>query len=189
MLQRPHTTFEWPLYADATFAGLAALFPIPLLDWALEEIFRRRMVRAIARYRGQPLPLEVVWALNGPKRGCLATGLRFLIRLPLELLKRLFRKLLYVLTVKEATDQLSYYWQRAFLLDYMLTAGHLVTTESARQAQQAMEETLRLTASPFIGLAKTVVTTPLRVIRLLGHALSRQAPVPMPQQQNFLRQQ
>lgn len=54
---QPQTAFEWPIYADATFAGLAVLFPIPLLDWALEEYFRRRMPRTIARYRHHTLPL------------------------------------------------------------------------------------------------------------------------------------
>jgi hypothetical protein len=61
----PQSVFEWPVYADATFAGLAVLFPIIVLDWALEEYFRRRMPRTIARYHRQTLPLAVIWAVNG----------------------------------------------------------------------------------------------------------------------------
>ncbi|HMR66443.1 MAG TPA: hypothetical protein PKE64_20720, partial [Anaerolineae bacterium] len=49
------TDFDWGVYADATMAGLAVLVPIPILDWLLEEIFRRRMPQAIARQRGQRL--------------------------------------------------------------------------------------------------------------------------------------
>ncbi|MCL4299271.1 MAG: hypothetical protein KJ077_26285 [Anaerolineae bacterium] len=186
---RPQTAFEWPLYADATFAGLAVLFPIPLLDWALEEYFRRRMPRTIARHRRRTLPLAVIRAVNGPQRGCLSTGLRFLVRLPLELLKRIFRKLLYILTIKEATDQLSNYWQRAFLLDYALAAGHLNTVESARQAQQIMEEVLKSSPSPMIKLARMVLLSPLQVMRLLRRAFNSQTPIAAPQQQNVLRQQ
>ena len=178
------TAFEWPLYADATLAGLSVLFPIPLLDWLLEEYFRRRMPRAIARYRRQTLPAAVVEHLNGPRRGCLVTTLRLLIRIPIELLKRLVKKLFYILTVKEAADQLSYYWQRAFLLNYMLAAGHLATVEAAAQAQQAMEEVLNAASSPLVALAKLVVTSPLRVMRLLGGRPT----APSPQQSIFRRQ-
>lgn len=185
----PQTAFEWPIYADATFAGLAVLFPIPLLDWALEEYFRRRMPRTIARYRHHTLPLAVIRAANGPQHGCLATALRFLVRLPLELFKRIFRKLLYILTMKEATDQLSYYWQRAFLLDYTLAAGHLATVESAGQAQQAMEVVLKSTSSPMIALARIMLLSPLQVVRLLRRAFNSQTPLPAPQQQHILRQQ
>lgn len=186
---QPQTAFEWPIYADATFAGLAVLFPIPLLDWALEEYFRRRMPRTIARYRHHSLPLAVVRTVNGPQRGCLATVLRFLLRLPLELLKRLFRKLLYILTIKEAADQLSTYWQRAFLLDYALAAGHLSTVETAHQAQQVIETVLKSTHSPMITLARMVLLSPLQVMRLLRRAFNSQTPVAAPQQQNILRQQ
>lgn len=186
---QPQTAFEWPIYADATFAGLAVLFPIPLLDWALEEYFRRRMPRTIARHRRRTLPLAVIRAANGPQHGCLAAALNFLIRLPLELLKRIFRKLLYILTVKEATDKLNYYWQRAFLLDYALAADHLATVESARQAQQTVEEVLTSSPSPMIRLARMVLLSPLPVMRLLRRAFNSQTPIAAPQQQNILRQQ
>jgi hypothetical protein len=160
-----------------------------MLDWALEEYFRRRMPRTIARYRRQTLPLAVVWTVNSRRRGCLATVLRFLVRLPLELFKRIFRKLLYFLTINEAAEQLSYYWQRAFLLDYALAAGHLSTVESAGQAQQAMEVVLKSTPSPMIALAKTVLMSPFQVMRLLRRAFSSKNPVAAPRQQNILRQQ
>jgi hypothetical protein len=184
----PQTAFEWPIYADATFAGLAVLIPVPLLDWLLEEYFRRRMPRTIARHRHHTLPVSVIHAVNGPQYGCLATGFRLLIRIPIELLKRLVKKLFYILTLKEATDQLNYYWQRAFLLDYMLAADHLTTVESARRAQQAMEEVLRSTRSPLIALAKIVLTSPFQVMRILRRALSGQTSTAAPRQQTILQQ-
>lgn len=154
---QPHTDFEWPIYADATLAGLSVLFPIPLVDWWLEERFRRRMPNAIARYHGQSLAHAVVQELNASDRGCLASGLLFVVKLPLELIKRLSSKILYFLTIKAATDQVSYYWQRAFLLDYALAAGHLQNVETARRARHAMERVLESTSSPFGSLARRLI--------------------------------
>ena len=37
---QPNTTFDWLIYADATFAGLSVLIPIPIIDWIFENIFR-----------------------------------------------------------------------------------------------------------------------------------------------------
>lgn len=45
-------------------AGLTVLVPIPILDWLLEEFFRRRMSRAIAQQHKQQLSSEVVTELN-----------------------------------------------------------------------------------------------------------------------------
>ena len=78
-------------------------------------------------------------------------------RLVIGLFKRLSRKLLYFLTVKQATDRLSYYWYRAFLMDHMLASGHLESTGSARVAHQAMEELLATTAGPLPRLARQMV--------------------------------
>ena len=41
--------FDWLRYADATFAGLALLIPIPLLDVAFECFFRRGNCNYIVR--------------------------------------------------------------------------------------------------------------------------------------------
>lgn len=164
---QPYTSFEWPIYADATLAGLSVLVPIPLLDWVLEEQFRRRMPAAIARTRGQRLPRPVVQALNASQQGCLASGLLFLVKLPLELIKRLAQKILYFLTIKAATDQVSYYWQRAFLIDYALRSGHLGSVESAVRARTAMEQVLDARASPFAALAQHIIRSVRNVLPLL----------------------
>lgn len=150
---QPRTAFELPIYADATLAGLAALVPVPLLDWWLEERFRRRMVTQIAAHRGLRLSAAARQALDIGGGGLIAAGLRFLLKLPLRLVLRLVRKLVYVLAIKEATEKVSYYWQRAFLIDYMLRAGHLEDAASAGRAQRAMQEAMRGLPSPLIGLA------------------------------------
>lgn len=153
--ERP-TAFEWSRYADATLAGLSVLVPIPFLDDAFEGFFRRRIPGAVARSRGETLPADVRAVLGeGEGLGCATLPLR----LTLGLLKRLSRKLLYFLTVKAATDRLSHYWSRAFLIDHMLLAGHLESVESARVARRAMDEALTTVAGPLPRLARQVVAS------------------------------
>lgn len=149
-----HTAFELPVYADATVAGLAPLVPVPLLDWWLEERFRRRMLDRIAAHRGRRLAPEARQAFDIGGGSLLAAGLRFLLRLPLRLALRLVRKLVYVLAVKEASEKVSLYWQQAFLIDRMLQLGHLESAGSARRAQLAMQQTLSGLPSPMTTLAR-----------------------------------
>jgi hypothetical protein len=167
----PRTAFEWGIYSDATFAGLAVLIPIPLVDWVFEEIFRRRMPAAIARRRGQRLAPGVIARLNMGTNSCLASCLILPVRLVVELVMRTSRKILYFLTIKEASDKVSYYWHRAFLLDYMLLAGDLQSVESVSIARLALELVLRnATTSPLIHLARQVTGGTRHVFRTLFRA-------------------
>jgi hypothetical protein len=138
---KPQTAFDWTLYADATFAGLSPLIPIPLLDLAFEWFFKRRMLGSISKRRSRRLEPAVYQTMNRGQ-GCADGCLLWPIKLVFVLLKRISRKLLYFLTIKEATDQLSYYWHRAFLLDYMLALGHLDQVESAEIARQTLDKVL-----------------------------------------------
>lgn len=154
----PRTTqFEWSRYADATLAGLSVLIPVPFVDDAFETFFRRRIPGAVARSRGRTLSPEVRAALEDEdaagRGGCAALP----VRLTIGLLKRLSRKLLYFLTVKQASDRVSYYWHRAFLMDHMLASGHLESPGSARAAHQAMEQLLATTAGPLPRLARQII--------------------------------
>lgn len=167
----PQTEFEWRVYANATFAGLATLIPIIGLDWAFEELFRRRMVVSIAKYRGQNLPPFASNTLNSSNTTCLQSCLMLPVILTYGLLKKLSRKILYFLTLKEATDKLSYYWHRAFLIDYMLLAGHLEAEDSAQAARQAMDQTLENTiTSPLYQLARQVINHTKHILRTLRRA-------------------
>jgi hypothetical protein len=152
------TDFDWSRYADATLAGLSVLIPIPFVDDAFENFFRGRIPGAVARSRGRTLSGEVRAVLEeedaAGRGGCAALPLRLVV----GLFKRLSRKLLYFLTVKQATDRLSYYWYRAFLMDHMLASGHLDSTDSARVAHQAMEELLATTGGPLSRVAGQMVT-------------------------------
>ena len=186
---QPYTSFEWPIYADATLAGLSVLVPVPLLDWFLEEQFRRRMPTAIARARSQRLPRPVLRALNASQRGCLVSGLLVLVKLPLELIKRLSKKILYFLAIKAATDQVSYYWQRAFLIDYALRSGHLHSVESTQRARNAMEHVLDATASPLTALAQRIIRSVRHVLPLLRRGRRGQEQDVLPQGCATMRQE
>lgn len=176
---QPQTRFDWLLYADATFAALSLLIPIPFLDTLLEWFFKRRMLKTIARRNGRvphtnPLPLAVQGEVQRSReawyQGCLLAILLF----PLNLLKRFSRKLLYVLTIKEATDKLNTYWHRAFLLDYMMRRGDLDALETAVPALEAMDATLESHAqSPMTQLASQILQSAHHVLRTIFRWLRR----------------
>ena len=79
--------FDWPVYADATFAGLAILIPMPLLDVVFEQFFRRRMPRNIARRNGMQLSPRMQIELNRGQFSCLQSCFMAPILLTLLLLK------------------------------------------------------------------------------------------------------
>ncbi|MEZ4711470.1 MAG: hypothetical protein R3A44_30030 [Caldilineaceae bacterium] len=172
------TPFDWAIYADATLAGLAVLIPIPFVDGWVEGIFRRRMPHAIAARRGYMLTTQLVALLNNGNSsffdyfwGCLLLPLRLIF----ELIVQLSRKLLYFLTIKRAIDALNYYWQRAFLLDYMLQQGYLDELDNAPLALAALEQTLRATTvSPLTQLARQIIFGPFRIMRSLWHMMRGQ---------------
>ena len=172
-MTRPETSFNWSIYRDATLAGLAVLIPLPILDAAFEQFFRRRMPRSIARARGRQLSPASARLLN--RWGCSpATLLLFPIWLLFWLLKRLSKKILYFLTVKDSVDTLNYYWHRAFLLDYMLRAGHLDDLAQAERAELALSRTLvEVRESPLTTLARQVVRQSRHVLRSLFAVVRR----------------
>ena len=164
----PTTEFDWLIYADATFAGLSLLIPIPLLDVAFEWFFRRRMARTIAQRNSRSLPPAVLTEINRDPdawwQGCLTAP----VKLFLLFLKRLSRKLLYFLTVKEATDQLNYYWHRAFLFNKMMQRGDLDGVETAVPALQAMHAVLKThVSSPLTQLARQILDNVTHILRTI----------------------
>jgi len=171
---QPRTAFDWAIYANATLAGLAVLIPIPILDWMVEWFFRRRILSAISKRRGRQLDPEVLRVLKMKNdrgcTGCLVGCLMLPVILTIELIKGIFKKILYFLTIKDATDQLSYYWHQAFLFDYMLLAGHLDEVESAQLAQQAMTRVLsNVTTSPVLKLAQQTTSSLGNVVNVLRY--------------------
>lgn len=169
------TDFDWLVYADATFAGLSVLIPIPFVDALLEEYFRRRMPRDIARRRGRALPLAAIYEVNRKRRGSFLAGCLMLpLNLIIYVIRNLYRTIVYVLSVVDASNNLSRYWHRAFLLDYMIGRGHLDNAQSAAVAAQAMHRVLENTqTSPMFNLAQQIIETASHQIRNLMRAIFR----------------
>lgn len=168
---QPRTSFIWPVYADATLAGLSVLFPIPILDIVLQAYFRRRMPTAIARYHQQALPPTTRHLLATSREVWFTSCLMFVLALPVMLIKRLSRKIFYVLTVNEAAEALSYYWQRAFLLNYIIEAQHVQNDEQAEHARHAMEQAISTSPSPLMMLSGEIVHSMKFIVMLLLLAL------------------
>ncbi len=152
------TEFDWLVYADGTFAALALLLPIPFLDALIERFFRRRMPQDIARRRGRTLPLASVRAVNRSRAGFFDGCLMLPVQAVVYLVRNLWRTIMYVLTIVDASEKLSYYWHRAFLLDYMIGRGDLDHPPRAELAAAALHEVLETTpTSPFLTLAREIV--------------------------------
>ncbi len=166
--------FDWIIYADATFAGLSLLIPIPLLDVIFEHLFRRRMPSVIGRRNGRYLPKETIKELNRLPASCLNTCLGWPLLILFTFLKRLYRTILYFLTIKDASDSLSFYWHRAFLLNYATLQEHLdeptLVPIAAETIQQILETT---TTSPLTQLSRQVVGSVRHIFATLRRVLRR----------------
>jgi hypothetical protein len=165
-----HTTFDWRIYADGTCAGLTALLPIPFVDLAFERYFRRRMPETIAKVRRMELAVGARRRFGrGSGRflsleGCFAIPVSFV----LYIIKKVWRKLVYVLAIADATSLVSAYWQRAYLLDHLISAGHAGPDVDWHRSAAVFEKVLGETdASPLTGLARQTVSSVHRVFRLL----------------------
>ncbi len=168
---------DWRLWADATCAGLSVLIPLPLVDLFFELLFRRRMPRAVARVRGVTLSAAAARRFGrGPQLDLLGSCLTVPFVVTKWILKRVFRKLLYVLTVADAVDALSAYWHRAFLVDYLIRSGHLGADADLERVGRVFDEVLGAAdVSGVKGLARQVVAATGHVPRLLRRARRRGA--------------
>lgn len=166
--------FEWRVYADATMAGLSALIPIPILDVVVERVFRHRMPGAIAETNERELDRRDRFRLGRGHgqlvslAGCLALPLGF-VR---YIFKKLWRKVIYVFAVTDAANQISEYWHRAYLLDHVISAGHLEPEADSDRAIEVFMQTLRgVDTKALVFLAKEVIAGTTRVLRLLARAV------------------
>ncbi len=173
-----HTTFDWRIYAEATCAGLTALLPLPFVDLAFEAYFRRRMPTTIAKVRKQDLADGARSRLGRglgkliSLEGCLALPLgvaRYIV-------KKIWRKIIYVFAIADATSLVSAYWHRAYLLDHLIKAGHLGPEVDWPRSTAVFEKVLEETdTGPLMGLARQTVASVHRVFRLLVLARRRGA--------------
>jgi hypothetical protein len=165
--------FDWRIYADATCAGLSVLIPLPLVDLAFETIFRRRMPGTIAKARERQIEPATRTALARQASGPLA--LSGCLALPFKagryVLRRLWRKIIYVFAVKDSTIALTEYWHRAFLIDHMTRIGHLDREADTELAVRVFRHVLNeIDPSPLTGLARQTMANVRHVFRLLVKA-------------------
>ena len=165
--------FDWRIFADATCAGLSVLIPLPLVDLVFETIFRRRIPGKIAKVRESEVAPTTRIQLARPVNGSLTwTGC---IAVPFMvgryILRRIWRKIIYIFAVKDATTALTEYWHRAFLIDHMVRAGHLAPGVDTGLAVRVYRRVLReIDPSPLTGLARQTVANARHVVRLLVRA-------------------
>lgn len=169
----PRVPFDWRVYADATFAGLTPLIPVPLVDLVFERVFRQRMAGAISRARSRsltPQGRERLGRSHQPwsaQSGCFALPMT----LATYVIKKLWRKLAYFLAVADAATQLSLYWHRAYLLDHLIRAGHADPTADVERAGATLERVLRESdTASLMGLARQLIGGGRRWLRLLVRA-------------------
>jgi hypothetical protein len=165
--------FDWRVFSDATLAGLSALIPIPIVDLVFEGIFRRRMPGAIAETRGRRLERwDRIRLGRGHGRlvsvaGCLAIP----VGVVRYIIKKLWRKIIYVFAVADAANQTSEYWHRAYLLDHVISAGHLEPGADSDRAIAVFMQVLRdVDTGALAILAKEVIAGTTRLLRLLVRA-------------------
>lgn len=173
-----HTVFDWRIYAEATCAGLTPLLPLPFVDLIFETVFRRRMPGTTARVRGRSLAGGAAPALS---RG---TGQLFSVegclKMPLGViryvLRRLWRKLVYVFAVADAATLTSEYWHRAYLLDHLIRAGHAGPEVDWARASRVFDTVMReADTGSLMGLARQTAANAHRIVRTLVRARRRGA--------------
>jgi hypothetical protein len=170
------SSFDWHVYADATCAGLTALIPLPLVDLLFEAYFRRRMPEAIARVRGSEIERLTSLRLGRSARDGLSLGGCLMVPIAAlrYILKKFWRKIVYVFAIADATAQVSEYWHRAYLIDHMVKAGHLGHGVDTDRAVAVFSRVMaEADTSPLWGLARQVASGGPRLLRLLVRARRR----------------
>ena len=168
-----NSSFDWRVYADATCAGLSVLIPLPVVDIVFETIFRHRIPGRIARTRRLQVEEETRRRLGRAldntvsMEGCF----KLFFKVIRYVLRRIWRKIVYIFTIKDAATALSEYWHRAYLIDHMVRAGHLDNSVDTDLAVRVFAQTLRETdTSPLMGLARQTVANAHHVVRILVRA-------------------
>ncbi|MEM6796427.1 MAG: hypothetical protein AAF725_20820 [Acidobacteriota bacterium] len=127
------------LVAHSTLAGLCCLFPIPFIDDWLRDRVRRHQARRLTRAAGLAFDdkqIEVLACGYTPltARGCVVGTLlwpfRFLFNL---LIKKLLRKIIFVLAIKDCVDTFSQVFHEVYLLRHALDRGALSPDDPAQR--------------------------------------------------------
>jgi hypothetical protein len=144
-------------------AALCPLVPVPFVDTFLLQRVKKSMTRGLARDLRVALTEPQVAVLAGavdlePARGCLPGCLGASGKLGLALLKRLFTKLVFVLTFKESVEHAQEVFYEGVLLQHALTVHRSALPESgADDERQARARELRKAIDGVLGDVQTGV--------------------------------
>jgi hypothetical protein len=125
----------------SVLVGLTPLIPIPVLDDLVKGFFYRKLVQSLAAAHQLSLSPEEISALSeerskGCLYGCLFGTFEFLI-------KRLVRKIIFILEWRRAIDLVTHTYYMGHLLDYAFEQGWYTSggVEQATRLREAIEQT------------------------------------------------
>jgi len=151
-------------------AGLCPLIPLPFIDDWAENVVRRRAVRDALADRGMeatPGDVEILAGLEkgAAAGGCLKRAILFpFVKIFYYVLKKMVRKIIYVLAVNDAAEVATSVLQENWLLRRALAAGELAVPPGQRLDRDAAR---RLRAAIDAAIADTT-TAPIQ--RAVGKA-------------------
>lgn len=132
------------LVRNAIGVGLTAFIPLPWVDELVRRALLRSSLRAVAIEAGRPLEPAVIEVLSEDRTSFVWGCLIALFWWPL---KKIFRTVLYFLTIKDVADWMSDAALRAELVRMAASRGYLPA--HAREVRDAMEAVLAAhTTSP-----------------------------------------
>jgi hypothetical protein len=166
-------------------AGACPLIPVPLLDdWILDRV-RRRLIARLASSRSVDLGtvrLQALadrdptdWSAEGLARGCLrrlfVAPVKFVYK---RIIRKLFRKILFVLSIKDAVDEVSVTFHHAWLLRHALDRSRSPKTVSAARALRAEVDHVckELDPRPVESAVRSAIRHSRRLFRRLARLLA-----------------
>ena len=138
------------LVFSSLLVGMTPLVPVPLLDDWAGDVLRRRLAADLAQHHGAVIPsadLEILAlgkreiTASGCLKGCATSALGLAHKLVLKIFRKLARKILFFLTVKDCVDTFSRAFHEGYLLRHALASG-LVEPRPAVATRRAIESTL-----------------------------------------------
>lgn len=130
------------LFAHSLLIGLTPLIPIPFVDDWVKSGFQRRMVRQITGAYGISLTTDEVETLlqedfwDSCIGGCVMTAI--------SLLRRIFRKILFIFEIRRGFNLFSQTYYTGFLLEAALMDGYVFGGQTAAEPAQRVEAARRL---------------------------------------------
>jgi hypothetical protein len=120
------------LVTYAVLIGLTPLIPIPLLDDLVQGFFARSLVHSLAYAAGLSLSDAEIAALAEERRGCLTGCLLGTVE---YLVKRLVRKIIFILEWRRAVDLATHSYYTGRLLAHAFSQGWYEPGDAGRAAR------------------------------------------------------